>query len=135
MNSTLRFIFGGVLAIALFLSACDKQQDQENSANTKEEQLAPKAILANIKADLASLKATLANEGEYNCCIQPTCNWCALNEGDCECYDNLKDGRKVCPGCGLGWHNGKGVAEGFQANEIKWDIAHEHHEHEGEHAH
>ena len=127
------FLFCVPLLTIFMLFACDSAE--KSRPPQKETKLTAEERLEGIKGDLKLVKAELANEGEYNCCIQPTCNWCALNEGDCECYDNLKDGGKVCPGCGLGWHNGKGVAEGFQANEIKWDIAHEHHEHEGEHAH
>lgn len=89
--------------------------------------------LQDVRSELKSIKAELVQKGEYNCCVQPSCDWCLLHDGDCECYDNLKAGKKVCPGCGLGWHNGNGVVEGLSAKDVKWDITHEHAE--GEHQH
>ncbi|MFQ5675791.1 MAG: hypothetical protein ACE5G1_07850, partial [bacterium] len=65
-------------------------------------------------------------------CIQPACNWCLLNEGDCDCHENLKAGEEVCPGCGLGWHNGRGVVKGVKASQVKWGITHQHGD-EGDH--
>lgn len=79
-----------------------------------------------IRADVKAVKAALAQQGDYNCCVQPACDWCLLHEGECDCYENLKAGKEVCPGCGLGWHNGEGVVEGMSAEEVKWDIRHEH---------
>lgn len=95
--------------------------------------LSPEARLEKIKLDLKEVKAELTQTGNYNCCIQPTCSWCVLHEGECECFDNLKGGKEVCPGCGLGWDNGQGVVEGIKASQVKWNITHEHptggHEH------
>ena len=82
--------------------------------------------LANIKAELKSVKAELTADGKYNCCVHPSCDWCALKEGECPCHDNLLAKKAVCPDCGLGWHNGQGVVEGVKVSQVKWDITHEH---------
>lgn len=89
--------------------------------------------IVSIKNELKSAKAKLVEEGDYNCCIHPACDWCLLHEGSCECHDNLKAGNEVCPGCGLGWHNGNGVVPGVKASQVKWNITHEHTE--AAHAH
>ncbi len=31
--------------------------------------------------------------GGDNCCVQPSCDWCALHEGACDCFTNLQAGR------------------------------------------
>ena len=94
----------------------------------------PAARLEELRAALADVTAELNQGGEYNCCVHPPCTWCALHEGTCTCFDNLQQGAEVCPGCGLGWHNGQGVVEGIDATDVKWNITHEHGE-SGGHGH
>lgn len=121
-----------LLVIFLFalmaVVACQSTEKQEKSAGNTEQSvnLTPQERLAEIKAELKIVKAELTQEGKYDCCTHPPCDWCALQEGDCECDDNLKAGKAVCPECGLGWHNGQGVVEGIEASQVKWDITHEH---------
>ncbi|NIR52583.1 hypothetical protein GWO43_28745, partial [candidate division KSB1 bacterium] len=88
--------------------------------------LTPEERLGNIRTNLKEIKMELAKDGKYNCCTQPTCDWCALHEGECPCHDNLNVGKEVCPGCGLGWHNGNGVVEGVETSQVKWNITHQH---------
>ncbi|MFQ5649883.1 MAG: hypothetical protein ACE5IY_08065 [bacterium] len=131
-------LYSGMLVVAVLLFSCQTtekrtEDEQITSQNAKLAKLTPQKRTENIKIELKQIKADLAKDGHYNCCIHPTCNWCLLHEGECECHDNLKAGKEVCPGCGLGWRNGNGVVQGVQANQVKWDIAHEH-ESEG-HAH
>ncbi|RMD61441.1 hypothetical protein D6833_08225 [Candidatus Parcubacteria bacterium] len=127
------FLFTG---LAVFFLACQGAGDRAGASKDAQAKAAtPEQRLENIRTELAAVKADLAKKGEYNCCIQPTCNWCALHEGGCECYDNLKAGEEVCPGCGLGWHNGQGVAPGIEASQVKWAITHEHGEEGEEHHH
>ena len=85
--------------------------------------------LEQIRSSLLEVTTELNEQGKYNCCIEPRCSWCALHEGECECFNNLQQGEEVCPGCGLGWHNGNGIVEGVSASEVKWNIAHSHGEH------
>ena len=47
---------------------------------------------------------------------------------------NVAAKKEVCPGCGLGWHNGNGMVDGFETKDVKWNITHEHPA-EGGHAH
>ena len=86
----------------------------------------PEVELEQIKTRLEEVKARLFDQGKYNCCVKPSCDWCALHEGTCACFTNLQAGEAVCPGCGLGWHNGQGVVEGVDARNVKWTITHEH---------
>ncbi|MGH9320092.1 MAG: hypothetical protein ACRD3V_09410 [Vicinamibacteria bacterium] len=87
---------------------------------------APEADLAQIKTRLEAAKTELFDQEKYNCCVQPSCDWCALHEGYCDCFANLQAGETVCPGCGLGWHNGQGIVEGIDPDDVKWNITHEH---------
>lgn len=86
----------------------------------------PEAKLERIQVDLEQVKAELYEGGKYNCCIEPRCNWCALHEGECPCFASVQAGEAVCPGCGLGWHNGQGIVEGVDAKDVRWDITHAH---------
>lgn len=121
-------------------SAGKSTQEEQPETKSQTASLRPAERIATLKGELKSLKTELANEGEYNCCIHPACNWCLLHEGECGCYDNLKAGKEVCPGCGLGWHNGNGVVQGVEAGQVKWNITHEHGEaghedHDDDHDH
>ena len=119
--------------IVAFIS-CQSGNKQNESAELTNQQAEPmtKERLTTIKSDLKLVKAELTKSGDYDCCIQPGCDWCVLHEGECECHDNLTAGKEVCPGCGLGWHNGKGVVQGVKASQVKWNISYEHGE-AGEH--
>jgi hypothetical protein len=88
--------------------------------------LSPEAELEQIETRLEAVKTQLFEQGKYNCCVKPSCDWCALHEGACDCFTNVQAGEAVCPGCGLGWHNGQGVMEGIDAGDVKWNITHEH---------
>lgn len=95
--------------------------------------LSPSDELTQIKTRLEAVKTQLFDDGEYNCCVEPSCHWCALHEGSCDCFANLQAGDAVCPGCGLGWHDGEGIVDGVAAGDVEWNITHEHpaggHEH------
>jgi len=121
---------GGLIFLQIcFLTFISCQsQDHEHTAETAEHQteLTTEQHLASVKSDLKLVKAELTKLGDYDCCIQPGCDWCVLHEGACECHDNIEAGKEVCPGCGLGWHNGKGVVQGVKASQVKWNISHEH---------
>ncbi len=108
--------------------ACQQPETQEQALHEPEVPvvLTSEKRLANAQDELKIVKADLTTNGKYNCCVQPACDWCLLHEGNCECYDNLKAQKEVCPGCGLGWHNGKGVVQGIKTNQVKWNIVHEH---------
>ena len=118
-----------VLWLSVFLFASCQQRDRQPEVQEVSEQpvvLTVEERRANIKSDLKTVKAELTGNGEYNCCVQPACDWCLLHEGNCKCYDNIKANKEVCPGCGLGWHNGKGAVEGIKVSQVKWNITHEH---------
>ena len=124
-----------ILLNSLIFISCQSADNaaKEQTKNTQLVSISAEQKIVTIKGNLSSVKKVLADEGKYNCCIHPACNWCLLHEGSCDCYDNLKAGEEVCPGCGLGWHNGDGVVKGVKATQVKWDIKHEHDE--GGHGH
>ena len=113
--------------IVLFV-ACGPTEEPAEDGHESHEAVAMTVAgrLDNIHDELKMLKAEMTKDGSYDCCVQPGCDWCVLHEGECECHDNLTARKEVCPGCGLGWHNGKGVVQGVDAKKVKWNIAHEH---------
>ena len=116
-----------LLILLIIFASCQSKNSREETPVTEEEpaKLTTEQRLENIKSELKLVKAELTKEGSYDCCVQPGCHWCVLHEGECECHDNVKTGKEVCPGCGLGWHNGKGVVQGVKASQVKWNITHE----------
>ena len=133
-----------VVIAAASLVGCQSQSPEppasEPAEPTEPNAPAPPAVelstsqrLDEVRTTLEAVKTELNEQGEYNCCVQPACDWCALHEGNCECFSNLQEGEAVCPGCGLGWHNGQGIVDGVESSSVEWNITHEHpsggHEH------
>src|SRR5262245_24089684 len=118
-----------VSSIVLGLLACGSPAPpppEPEATTTTSAPASPESELADIKTRLEAAKTRLFDEGKYNCCVKPSCDWCVLHEGSCSCFTNLQAGDAVCPGCGLGWHNGQGIVEGVDAKGVKWTITHEH---------
>ena len=126
--------FSLAFLIACAFISCQSEtvpSDQEatTAAPTVEATASPRSPaerLETIRESLVDVVAALNEDGEYNCCVQPACTWCALHEGNCACFSNLQEGAEVCAGCGLGWHNGQGAVDGVDASDVKWNITHEH---------
>lgn len=128
-------LFLGSIACTAPEPAPDPQPavEAESPPVASPEATTPDAELEQIRTRLEAVKTQLFDEGEYNCCVQPSCSWCALHEGSCACFTNLQAGEAVCPGCGLGWHNGEGIVDGVDPDAVEWNITHEHPS--GGHAH
>jgi hypothetical protein len=77
--------------------------------------------LTQIQMDLETAKANIVSgEGDhYHCCIDPTCNWCALHMASCECGHALAEGKPVCPECVLGWRQGTGDVADVDPADVK----------------
>ncbi len=119
-------ILAGLLACTNPAPPPEDEAPAPEAPQTSSTPASPDSELAEIKTRLEAAKAQLFDEGRYNCCVNPSCDWCALHEGSCNCFPNLQVGEVVCPGCGLGWHNGQGIVEGVDAKDVKWNITHEH---------
>jgi len=124
---TSMILSGSLVAGFLACTRAEPPADPAPAVETKETPPpSPEGELAQIKTRLENVRTQLFDRGKYNCCVQPSCDWCALHEGSCDCFANLQADQAVCPGCGLGWHNGQGIVEGVDAKDVKWNITHEH---------
>ena len=115
----------------MLINACGQepaQQEQPAEPEPIPVVASPAERIEQVKTDLEDIKLAVADEGTYLCCVEPACDWCLLHEGECKCRKNLVAKKEVCPGCGLGWHNGQGTVGGVKASQVKWDIAHSHEE-------
>ena len=55
----------------------------------------------------------------YQCCIRPMCDFCAVHMGSCPCGKHAAMGMPVCNQCKGGWDAGQGVVPGKTAADIK----------------
>jgi hypothetical protein len=67
----------------------------------------------------AAVSANAARKGQYNCCIRPACNFCALHMAMCPCGKNLAKSQAVCRECKGGWHAGEGALAGIKPENVK----------------
>lgn len=64
-------------------------------------------------------KREAAAEGNYSCCLRHSCDFCALNMGQCPCGQNVAEGKPVCSECKGGWHAGDGAVPGVQPEKVR----------------
>lgn len=121
-------IAASVLAVVL-ATGCARPPD--STSDGSDLQTPPTRGLDFVRAELASIKEELAEEGNYKCCIRPTCNYCALGHGSCPCATDLQEGRGVCGECYGGWRMGQGTLERVNPEEVGLAASHAHEE-EGE---
>lgn len=81
-------------------------------------ELRPDLQVARVKGEVAAAKASLAQQGRYSCCVEPSCNECLLKYGQCHCRDVVRKDGPCCGECTEAWIEGRGVVEGVNA----WDI-------------
>ncbi|MEX2191741.1 MAG: hypothetical protein WEB33_13650 [Bacteroidota bacterium] len=104
-----------VLGATVLLSGNELVQGKDRSPQVQN----PEKALDDIRARLKETKRALAREGEYSCCIAPSCDFCAISVGKCPCNDNLSSGDPVCHECKGGWQAGLGAIDGVKADDVK----------------
>ena len=123
--STVKTIIVMLAFVALLVVSCgkDEQSKKQEVALTQQEPEKTGAMLVNeAKQKLVEAKAKLKEEGKYRCCINEPCNMCVLDEGECDCYEELKKGEPVCSECYGGWQSGKGIDKMIKKEDVKTSI-------------
>ena len=123
-----------VILIGSFLSnSCNSQRDEQSRTQGEVSEVMTGASfdgaskIGKVRSDLNDAKETLAEEGNYVCCIEESCDYCALNEGSCPCYNELKAGRHVCIECYAGWQQGMGADPKIKKESVTTSfVGHEH---------
>jgi hypothetical protein len=73
--------------------------------------------LGRLRGETAELKARLDAEGRYGCCVEPSCNQCLHQRGECPCHHEVEaDG--PCGECTQAWAEGRGAMPGIDAREL-----------------
>lgn len=104
-----------LLGIALFVSGYGFAVPQQELAQAR----SPNKALDDVRSRLKETKRALAREGKYECCISPSCDFCAIAVGNCPCSNNLSNDDPVCHECKGGWEVGYGVLDGVNPEEVK----------------
>ncbi len=98
-------ILPSMLAVLVVVSFFACQEAEKPAMEAKSE--ADKQ-LTEIRENLAQVKRKLTADGKYSCCIDPSCDFCALGVGKCPCGENVAKGMPVCGTCAGGWAAGYG---------------------------
>ena len=80
-------------------------------------QVAPGA--KKLHTELEHVTQAAAKKGNYTCCINPPCEFCAVHMASCPCGKMLASGKGVCRECKGGWDVGEGRLSGVKAEDVK----------------
>src|SRR5437868_11400503 len=68
---------------------------------------------------LERLSGGAARSGNYVCCINPPCEFCAVHMAKCPCGKNLAAAKAVCRECKGGWDLAEGRIAGIKPQAVK----------------
>lgn len=79
------------------------------------------ASVAELQEKVEAVKEELREKGEYRCCIQNDCAWCAIYMGHCVCADLVAaEGREQsCPECAAAWDRKRGRIPGVDPDAVE----------------
>lgn len=127
------FFIPSLLIGILLFESCTTGKNEQNQPGRAKSDTATDAVLDGVtrvekaRAALDDAKITLVKEGKYACCIKDGCDYCALHEASCSCYEDLKAGRHVCTECYSGWQQGKGMDPEIKKENVTTSfVGHEH---------
>ncbi|HEX6899267.1 MAG TPA: hypothetical protein VF789_06115 [Thermoanaerobaculia bacterium] len=110
-----------VLVLALSLAACAAYQAQHAApaGSGGHRHAAPSdARITHIQGEVEAVKADLARQGRYACCVEPPCTQCLLKYGECHCREAIRKEGPCCGECTEAWIEGRGAVEGVTAWEL-----------------
>ena len=105
-----------VLAENEVMNQAIQNHDQHSESTVNSE---TKTKIGQARSLLREGKQELAQDGKYNCCIKDPCDRCALDHQSCDCAEDVKAGKAVCPDCYAGWQRGDGIVKGVKAKKVK----------------
>ena len=109
------------LVLTLLLAACAAYQAQHAApAGSGGHDHAPPsdARITRIQGEVEQVKADLARQGRYACCVEPPCTQCLLKYGECHCREAIRKEGPCCGECTEAWIEGRGAVEGVTAWEL-----------------
>lgn len=128
------------LVLALLLTACAAYEAQHGAQHGENSGGAPAAAhdhhapsqapggeftelpedvqISRIRGEAEAVKASLAQQGRYACCVEPACTECLLKYGECHCREAVRKEGPCCGECTEAWVEGRGAVEGVNAWEL-----------------
>jgi hypothetical protein len=124
------------LSLALVLTACAAYQaqhgggapaagpeDHDHPAQVQAPsgeftELPENVQISRIRGEAEAVKASLAQQGRYLCCVEPACTECLLKYGECHCREAVRKEGPCCGECTEAWVEGRGAVEGVNAWEL-----------------
>lgn len=73
---------------------------------------------ASLIEELDLYKKELAAQGKYDCCVDPGCNECVINSGECKCRKAVEKSGPCCGECTAAWIAGRGDIPGIDREKV-----------------
>ena len=109
------------LVFALFLTACAAYEAQHAAfpKSGGHDHAPPGDVrITRLQGEVEEVKAELARQGRYACCVEPACTQCLLKYGECHCREAIRKEGPCCGECTEAWIEGRGAVEGVTAWEL-----------------
>jgi len=103
---------------ALLLGASLMVRAQEKMGQKMSQTMAQASESKKLENHVKAVKAKAGKEG-YDCCIRPTCEWCAVHMGHCMCHHGVETGMGPCRECHGGWEAGQGEVKGKTKEDVR----------------
>ncbi|HEY3412385.1 MAG TPA: hypothetical protein VGM51_04905 [Armatimonadota bacterium] len=72
-----------------------------------------------LRKHVDAVKVKAAKNGRYDCCIGPSCDFCATHMGSCSCAKGVASGMGNCRECKGGWEAGQGDVPGKTKADVR----------------
>jgi len=118
---TFRTLPIAILIIGL-TAGCAVEEKKQDAVQAKPVLSADEHI-AQAKEHISEAKLQLKKDGEYSCCISPSCDQCALDHQSCPCGDGVQKGNSVCSECYAGWQRGEGKFQDIDPEHVKTSVS------------
>lgn len=117
MKRTAMWALAPLVGVPLLLWACRIGVPAQMPAAHPHMKVAPGA--QQLHDQMEHITQAAAKKGEYNCCVNPPCEFCAVHMAKCPCGKSLSAAKAVCRECKGGWEAGEGRLAGIKPSNVK----------------
>jgi len=107
-----------IAALLLQANAWTQEKEKEKGMQMAGMSMMQTAESKKLESHVKAVKTKAGRKG-YDCCIRPSCEWCAVHMGHCMCHHSVESGTGPCRECHGGWEAGQGEVSGKTKEDVR----------------